>query len=60
MPKKKQLINKVLHIQCGAKGRRGRCKHVITVPYSINRSRYPRYCETHANEYKRKRFEEGL
>jgi len=58
IPKKRQLDGKVLLIQCGAKGRRGRCKHTFHVPYAINRSRYPKYCEDHRNEYKRKRFED--
>lgn len=53
----KPLMGKVLTIQCGARSRKGRCKNIITVPYTVSRSHYPRYCEEHRNEFRRKRWE---
>ena len=59
IPKNKKLINSIINIQCSAKGKHGRCKHTFTVPYTANRTTYPRYCEEHRNIYKRQRWENG-
>lgn len=47
----------ILRIQCSATGLAGRCSKRFLVYYEAKRTVYPKYCEEHRNEYKRKRFE---
>jgi hypothetical protein len=60
IPRKKRLSGTIIHIQCSAEGPNGRCEENTDVRYMANKSRYPKFCRKHRNEYKRKRFEEGL
>ena len=54
---KKHLACKKIKIQCSAKNSKGRCKNIMTINYHTNVTTYPKYCELHANEYRRQLFE---
>jgi len=47
----------VLKIQCHAHGPSGRCNEKFIVIYQIDRTIYPKYCDLHANTWKRQIFE---
>lgn len=59
IPRKKILSGHIIKIQCSAKSPGGRCSNSTNVRYMANISRYPKFCVSHRNEYKRQRFKEG-
>ena len=59
IPKRENLVGRTLNLRCSAKGPNGRCTNNIVVPYMLNRRTYPKFCEEHRNEWRRKLFELG-
>lgn len=57
IPRNKKLIGKKIILHCSAKNKTHRCKNKYTIIYNIDRKIYPKYCEKHRNEYRRKIFE---
>lgn len=58
IPKNRQLNGKTLAIRCSARGVKGRCTNISVVEYRLSQKTYPRYCEHHRNEYRRRLWEE--